>query len=330
MLRIKITKQQLKEVYIVQNKTRMETANIFCCSVDTIKNRLIRFKLKKKLKLKYLSISKIKNLIKKGMTIKNMAKECDCSTDTIKKKLKQHCIKLKKEYKVDNDYFKKWSCDMAYLVGMIMADGCVRDKRKELTLVSIDEELIEFFQKQLKSNYKSYKNKFGCGFVSVYSKDIVIDLMKLGIVPRKSKIISLSAIPSKQIDIYFWDILRGIVDGDGCILKPNKRTIRFNICSGSKLFLEQIREILMIKTNCPKYKIVSKKESNSFYVNFNGRYAYQCFDEMYNNDKFALQRKKSRALQSIRDFEDRKYCRRCRAAMIFYQYSASLCLNCRS
>ncbi len=328
MKRIKISKSLLEQLYISDNKTRREIADIYTCSVDTIKDRLLKFNLKKNIKSKNISIDEILRYAKREMTIKDMANKCNCSKSLIKRKLKEYSVTLKKEYYVDSNYFKTWTCDMAYLIGIIMTDGCIRDERRELTIVSIDEELIKFFKDQLKTNYKVSKNKYGCSFARVYSEDIVNDLINIGIVPRKSKVLSLSKIPDSKMNIYFWDILRGIVDGDGYIQKPNKRSIRFGICSGSKIFLIQIRNILTNMINCPEYKIVEKKMGGTYYLNINGKYAYQCLDNMYNNNKFAIKRKKCIALESMKAFENKKNCVSCGKEIKFSHFSRKYCLDC--
>ncbi len=329
MRKIEILKSSLEQLYIIDNKTRKEVADIYGCSVDTIKDRLLKFNLKKNIKFQNISIDEVLRYVKKEMTIKNIADKFNCSKSLIKRFLKKHNIALKKEYYVDDNYFKTWTCDMAYLVGIIMTDGCVRDERRELTVVSIDDELGIFFKNQLKTNYKSSKNKYGCGFYRAYSREIVNDLIEMGIIPRKSRVLSLSKIPENKMEIYFWDILRGVVDGDGCIKKLNKRSIRFDICSGSKIFLIQIRNILMQVINCPEYKIVEAKRGGIYHLQVNGVYAYRCFDNMYNNDKFAIRRKKDLALKSMASFEDKKHCVKCGAEMIFYHYSRKYCSDCR-
>jgi len=327
--KIEISKSSLEQLYIIDNKTRKEVANIYGCSVDTIKDRLLKFNLKKNIKFQNIFIDEVLRYVKEEMTIKNIADKCDCSKNLMKRFLKEHNVTLKKDYYVDDNYFKIWTCDMAYLVGIIMTDGCVRDERRELTVVSMDEELGIFFKNQLKTNYKSSKNKYDCGFYRVYSREIVSDLIKMGIIPRKSRVLSLSKIPKNKMDIYFWDILRGIVDGDGCIQRPNKRSIRFNICSGSKIFLMQIQNILKREIDCPEYRIVKKKEGGTYYLQVNGIYAYRCLDNMYNNDKFAIERKKALAIESVDAFEDKKYCVKCGEEMRFFHYSRKYCLSCR-
>jgi len=328
MLKIKINKTQLKKLYIEENRTRKEISNICHCCEDTIKDRL-EFGIEKNVKYKNLSIEKILKYAKGGMAIRDIASKCNCSNSLIKRKLKEFNATLKKEYYVDNSYFKTWNCGMAYLIGIIMTDGCVRDKRRELTIVSIDDELTDFFTDQLKTNYKISKSKQRCSFAHVYSREIVDDLMKMGIVPRKSNVLSLSKVPDSKMDIYFWDILRGIIDGDGCIQKPNKRSIRINICSGSKIFLEQILDILIDVINCPEYKIIKKKGAKTYYLNINGEYAYKCLDNMYNNGKFAIKRKKLAALESMRAFENKKSCGMCGREMRFSHFSRKYCSACR-
>ncbi len=334
MKRIEISKSSLEQLYIIDGKTRKEVAKIYGCSVDTIKDRLLRFNLKKNIKSKNLLREIIDGYVKEGKTIKEMALSYRCSIFVMKRKLKEYGIRLQKKCDIDDKYFSKWSSNLSYLVGVIFTDGCVRDNRNELTLVSKDEELIIFFKNELKTNYKTIlvKSKVNnniYNFVYVYSKHIIKDLLKIGIVPRKSRILSLSKIPSEYMDIYFWDIMRGIVDGDGYIYQPKNRSIRFGICSGSRIFLEEILDNLVCKIKCPRYQIVKVKNKESYYLNINGEYAYLCLKKMYDNNKFSIKRKRCIALESMRAFENKKNCISCGSEMKFFNFARKYCDDCR-
>jgi hypothetical protein len=104
MLKIKINKTQLKKLYIEENRTRKEIFNIYHCCEDTIKNRLLEFGIKKNVKYKNISIDRILQYVKRGMTIIDIANKCNCSNFLIKRKLKEFNVTLKKEYYIDNSY----------------------------------------------------------------------------------------------------------------------------------------------------------------------------------------------------------------------------------
>ena len=210
---------------------------------------------------------------------------------------------------------------MAWLLGYISADGCIRPDRYEIKIKSIDYEMLSHAQKILNTNYsiKPEKNS-RCFVLSFYGKRLVEDIQKYGITARKSLTLKMPEIP----DDYFWDFLRGVVDGDGHIIPPHSQDsgeVRFQITS-SKQFLEKLLKILGIKIDCPKYKLSPR--GKAFELKINSSYAYQCLFFMYYNEKYGLSRKKNIALRLISNFEKSTYAKdrrrtiinKCRQAII--------------
>lgn len=69
--------------------------------------------------------------------------------------------------------------------------------------------------------------------ISFRNEEIVNYLSTFGIIPRKSFNLKL-----KYIN---WDVLRGIIDGDGCVSTTNSgNTIKLGITSACREFLIQI------------------------------------------------------------------------------------------
>jgi hypothetical protein len=110
----------------------------------------------------------------------------------------------------------KWSADFAYAIGLIATDGCVSNDGRHITFVSKDKEQIDNYIKCLKisnkvgvsySGYKrsrAYRIQFG-------DVNFIAFLKGIGIGPAKSLIMGPLNIP----DEYFFDFLRGCLDGDG-------------------------------------------------------------------------------------------------------------------
>lgn len=110
----------------------------------------------------------------------------------------------------------EWSPDFAYAIGLITTDGNLSANKKYITLVSNDRAQIENFKKCL-----DLKNKIG-RHVSGSSKKVGFRiqfgdvnfykfLLDIGLTPKKSKTIGPINVP----DEYFFDFLRGHLDGDG-------------------------------------------------------------------------------------------------------------------
>lgn len=111
----------------------------------------------------------------------------------------------------------RWSANFAYAVGLLATDGCLSGTKRHVIFVSKDLEQIENFLKALKivdikigktfSGYnKSMAYRVQFGDVLFYNF-----LVSIGITPAKSKTIGEVKIPDK----YFFDFLRGCLDGDG-------------------------------------------------------------------------------------------------------------------
>jgi len=176
---------------------------------------------------------------------------------------------------VNVSFFKEWSPEMAYVLGFIYADGAVEDCRESsrtcyLSMTNTDLRLLEKIRDVMSSNHNIYVRKGGsviirgrkynqkdCHVFRIGNKMMYQDLINIGLCPRKSLIIALPDIPANLFN-YF---LRGYFDGDGCIhIEKIKMRMRIIFTSGSKVFLDQIYEILgligFIRQNGGAYRLV--------------------------------------------------------------------------
>jgi len=179
----------------------------------------------------------------------------------------RHWLRIKKKEwngsgrrrKVNDNYFKKWSCDMAYILGFWFADGNINKERNDFSISQHqkDKYLLSNILKEMDSDYPLIKSKNNFSF-HITSKIIVEDIIELGGKVRKSLDINFPDVPKK----YLSDFVRGLWDGDGSV---NKHGIgyRSSFTSGSEKFIYRFRKIL--RENIPDlhggiYKIVRKKE----------------------------------------------------------------------
>lgn len=110
----------------------------------------------------------------------------------------------------------RWSPEFAYAIGLIATDGNLSSDGRHLELTSNDLEQLRNFMKCLGIKVPiSYKTS---GFSKklcprIQFSDVVLYrfLLSIGFMPRKSKVLSKIKIPKK----YFFDFLRGHLDGDG-------------------------------------------------------------------------------------------------------------------
>ena len=151
------------------------------------------------------------------------------------------------KYNVNENFFKTWSRNSAYILGFIFADGHLEDasyiRGKYIRFTSTDSSLIEKIRDSLNSYHKIvaipaigprkevYRLRIG-------SHKIYNDLENLGLHPRKSLNMKWPNIPYRFLP----DFVRGYFDGDGCMAfekmknRPHDR-LKVIFTSGSKEFL---------------------------------------------------------------------------------------------
>jgi hypothetical protein len=144
----------------------------------------------------------------------------------------------------------KWTSDLAYLVGLIATDGCL-SRGRYVTLVSKDVENLSNFQKILGTRLTIGTTKSGStGTMTprVQLNNILFYelLISIGLTPAKSKTIRMLDVP----DMYFFDFLRGVFDGDGStysyIDKRWRSSFMFYVqfASASPAFLKWLQETI--------------------------------------------------------------------------------------
>lgn len=143
---------------------------------------------------------------------------------------------------MNEKYFQRWSNNMAYILGFITADGSVTDKNHEyrLRIASKDREIMEFIRNELEYIHEVKLQLDGCYMITISRKQIVMDLMSMGILPRKSWSPLVPDVPNE----YRVNFIHGLFDGDGSVwsYRDAKKSLILlsNICSYSKEFLQII------------------------------------------------------------------------------------------
>lgn len=147
---------------------------------------------------------------------------------------------------INHNYFKTWTHNMAYILGIWYADGCIFTNKGRGYYFSIklnkkDKYLLQLILNDLNSLHNIYENNDGSVHITISSKTIYQDLIVLRGKENKSLSIILPNVP----DEYMHDFIRGYFDGDGCVTyKKDKGYYSRYICSGSKEFIEGIYKYL--------------------------------------------------------------------------------------
>lgn len=170
--------------------------------------------------------------------------------------------------------------DKAYFLGFISADGAVIKKpnSREMRLYGHARD-IDIFKKfrnciGLNTDIKTFARWGSVPYMALalYSKTIVDDLISLGVVPNKTRVIKFPNIESQYYNHY----IRGYFDGDGSIYKLNEKSRKtqrfgFSIVSGSKSLIEHIYNILGSVTEIvPKIR-TDTRNNNSYEIILKGK-----------------------------------------------------------
>jgi hypothetical protein len=203
---------------------------------------------------------------------------------------------------VNKDFFKKWSSEMAYVLGFFAADGSMLKNNRGAHFIEFhitDFEVIKIIKKVLGSNHTISKRNLNDKWKTLYrlqigSKEMFFDLENLGFTQAKNKKMRLPKIPNDFLSHF----VRGYFDGDGCIYfkkhvvkgrKKPKWIFSSRFTSGSKLFLEDIHCALCDVVQ--KGFIITKKrdgEIHAYELVYSHRDSLALFHFLYNNSSYGL------------------------------------------
>jgi len=159
--------------------------------------------------------------------------------------------------KKNENFFKKWSPEMAYVLGFFAADGCMIMNKRGSHFIEFhitDRDILAKIRKLLNSENKIAARNRNAKWKTVHrlqigSKMMFEDLAALGMTPRKSNTLKFPRVPKK----YFSHFVRGYFDGDGNVYaneykrkgrKKLSRTLLSGFTCGSEYFLEKMHKEL--------------------------------------------------------------------------------------
>ncbi|WP_078553488.1 LAGLIDADG family homing endonuclease [Alkalihalobacterium alkalicellulosilyticum] len=145
----------------------------------------------------------------------------------------------KRQYHFNENYFKTWTNNMAYILGFIAADGVITNSLQTVGISQKDKTILEEIKKEIGTTIPLNKNKkTGVYLLNFHSKIMKYDLINIhGITPNKSNTIKFPYVPNE----YLHHFVRGYFDGDGHIYKSG-----YMICfvCGSRQFIYCLQEKL--------------------------------------------------------------------------------------
>ena len=135
-----------------------------------------------------------------------------------------------RKYIVDFDFFKKWHSNMAYILGFTCADGNIHKSTLAWELTNkqkCNHDLLIAFSNVMKSS--SFVEKRKSSFrLRINSAKIIGDLLDLGIIPNKKKVLEFPRVP----EVYLKHFIRGFLDGDGWVVNSFRGKGSGEVCIG--------------------------------------------------------------------------------------------------
>lgn len=201
----------------------------------------------------------------------------------------------------NENYFEKWSPNMAYLLGFIFADGSIvkgsykgySDALKFGVKIR-DIDILEKIKQELALKYKiSLIEKTDAAHLNITSQEVVDDLKSLGIDYRKSFQEKMRGHFPNIPQEYIRDFIRGVFDGDGSISFNEKCYPTINI-AGQKEIIDFIRNHFLSKFDIYSKIGRGKKDGryyNLFYITYRCNSAKILINYLYNNASLYLERK---------------------------------------
>lgn len=149
-----------------------------------------------------------------------------------------------KGFKIDEGFFKSWSKEMAYVLGIIYTDGNLyRDpirKTYRILIVQKEPELLNKVIRLMNSDYSlRYRKQRGIAgavyMIDLQHMGMFDDLLELGLTANKSLNMIFPDVPTQ----YMRHFIRGCWDGDGSVYITGGR-IDANYTTGSNIFIEKL------------------------------------------------------------------------------------------
>ena len=273
----KLSKEELADLYVNQKKSLADIAGLYAVSRTAIYKKLVKYGIMQRSK----SEARIEAQ-KQG--------------------------KLPQEFfDINENFFSNWSPEMAYVLGMIITDGCI-SKTRTVTLSINDKDLLEKIKETMGSMHKVTPSKHQKGLYCFrFSREkLVKDLEKLCVVPRKSHIVKFPEVPGT----YLPDFIRGVFDGDGSVFYDKRRPkfpLRSKFMSSSEAFIKGLQKSLE-GLGMSERTIYKQKTKNgwSYMFIYEHKNSHKLFNILYKNieNGLFLDRKYERFLKGLKCHEE--------------------------
>ncbi|MFJ8235879.1 LAGLIDADG family homing endonuclease [Ureibacillus sp. NPDC094379] len=185
-------------------------------------------------------------LYKSGMPFNEMRPIIGLSDRAIRNVLYKHNVQMNREqssgqprkHKVNEDFFKVWTNEMAWVLGLFVTDGHMNKDTHSIYFSQKDERILQLIAKYLDADYvlASTNTKKTTSTLIINSREMKYDLQKMGITANKSLTLPFPVIPNEFLPSF----IRGVIDGDGWV---QARGYVMNITTASEKFAEGLLSV---------------------------------------------------------------------------------------
>jgi hypothetical protein len=151
-------------------------------------------------------------------------------------------------YEINENFFKSWTRDSAWIYGWLLTDGYIGENGQvSLNLKSTDAEVLEKIKATLgfTGEITFYEHSDGRkgSKLRICRKALTEDIFALGMA-RKEK--TFNTVLPNVPDEVFWDLIRGIFEGDGSIRHRTGNTdaLDITIAGATKQFMIDLQSAL--------------------------------------------------------------------------------------
>jgi hypothetical protein len=183
---------------------------------------------------------------------------------------------------IDRGFFRTWTAEMAYVLGVLFSDGCMSVSPRGYRQVSITQKEPELLRKCLQLmecdaplKWAEQGRESGIHRFNINDQQVCGDLVALGMHPRKSRTIQFPAVPS----MFVRHFIRGCWDGDGSVFKSGK-TWGASYISGSLALITGIHEALVVR-GMPRRTIHRHRSAHAYTMRWTGTSCAMLFSILY-------------------------------------------------
>ncbi len=208
------------------------------------------------------------SMYKSGMPFKEMQPIIGLSDRAIRNVLYKHGVKMNREqssgrpriHKINENFFKVWSHEMAWVLGLFITDGHINEQTHSVSLSQKDEKILKVVANYMEADYilAPFGKTMTTPTLIINSKEIKKDLEVLGIKSRKSLNVPFPVVPEQ----YLPSFIRGVIDGDGWVDKEGYVT---HITSASLDFAEGVRSVFSNWNLCSEITMLEGKTGHTIY-----------------------------------------------------------------